>query len=210
LYLRLLLLAFASDEELTNILEEHLAAGHLFLLGTTSRPTLADFALYGQLYQFSVLDTTYSLKTREEHPGRAFLWANRIDDLSGLGWEGGKAEEPSVLSIPPTTLKLLKLIGSLYIPFLLANNAAITARGGDKDKSPYTVTFGSTYPSYIGAPFAYQRKCLLWLREHLASVLKTAGYKERTALEGILKEAGCWDGLVYGEEGVLEGQKGKL
>jgi hypothetical protein len=161
------------------------------------------------MYQFAVLDTTYSLKTREEHPGRAFLWANRMDDLSGLGWDAmAEVREPRIAELPATTMQLLKLIGSLYIPFLLANHSAITSRGGDKDKTGYKVTFSDAYPSYIGAPFSYQRKCLLWLREHLAYALEKSGYAERTALEGILKESGCWEGLVNGEGGVLEGKIG--
>lgn len=188
-----------------NILEEHLAQGHLFLFGTKTRPSIADFALYGQMYQFAIMDTTWSLKAREEHGGRAFLYCMRVDDLSGLGWDSKEApEEPKITALPPTTIKLLHLVGKLYIPFLLANEKACKTEGAEKEKKPYKVVFGDDFPSYVGAPFAYQRKCLLWLREHLGHALKAANYENRTALEGILKETGCWDALVFGEEGIME------
>ncbi|KAI9008498.1 hypothetical protein DFJ74DRAFT_772913 [Hyaloraphidium curvatum] len=192
-----------------SILEEHLAKGHHFVLGTRTRPTIADFALYGQLYQICVMDTTYSLKAREEYAGRAFLYCLRLDDLSGLGFgSSATPEEPKITSLPPTTLQLIRLVGQLYIPFLLANEKACRTEGADK--VPFKVTFGDDWASYTGNAFRYQHKCLLWLREHLAHALRTASYENRTALESILKDAGCWDALVYGEEGIMEGEKVKL
>lgn len=196
------------------ILESHLAAGHLFLLGGTQRPSIADFAMYGQLFQFCVMDTTYSLRVREEYAGRAFLYCMRIDDLSGTGFDtsiGLKTAEPEpkITQLPPTTLQLLRLIGQVYLPFLLANERACNTQGATKES--YKVTFGEDWPAYIGQPFTYQRKCLLWLREHLGYALERAGYEERTALEGVLKESGCWEGLVNGEGGVLGTKlKGKI
>ena len=88
-------------EMIMGIFENLLATGEHFILGG-KRPTLADFGLFGQLFQIGVIDTTTSLKMREEQPGRmcfvrvyssimfkclicigCFVWVCRMDDLSG-------------------------------------------------------------------------------------------------------------------------------
>lgn len=120
-----------------------------FLFGT--RPALADFGLFGQLFQMSI-DPTPSALMRLEAP-EVFAWVLRMDDGSGV--EGAWQPEAS---LNPAVGQFLKLIGKYYLPLLRANLAA--AKAG-KAECHFTID---------GLPFAqqtskYHVKCANWLRE---------------------------------------------
>jgi len=61
-------------------LERHLEQGKLCLLGAS--PTVADFALYGQLSQLLV-DRTPDRLVRDSYPA-CWAWVRRMEDMSGL------------------------------------------------------------------------------------------------------------------------------
>ncbi|MFM8794401.1 MAG: glutathione S-transferase C-terminal domain-containing protein [Acidimicrobiales bacterium] len=155
---------------------ENLLAESPFLFGT--RPSRADFGLFGQLVQLLRWDPV-SVRLGIEHAPRLVNWVDRTDDLSwwdvdgNSGWLGRD-------SLPAPTLALLPEIGRTYAPFLLANDAALNA--GDE-------TFSCTIDGlpYSQGTFVYQRKCLAWLREQHSSL--SGG--DRAVVDGILAGTGC-------------------
>ena len=81
-------------------------------------------------------------------------------------------------------MRLLRMAGRVYLPFLMANAAAVGA--GDEQLS--LEIDGRTYTQ---ATFGYQAKCLTWLREACTRVPGDALARIRPALE----ETGCWAAL---------------
>ena len=160
---------------LLGLMQDHLE--HLpFLLGT--RPGRGDFALYGQMIQLLRWDPV-SARTGIERAARMVNWVERTDDLSWWdvsgdeGWAGRDA-------IPATTLALLPEIGRTYVPFLLANDAALAA--GDETFSCVIDGHG-----YSQGTFVYQRKCLAWIRNQYAAL----NVADRTDVDALLEGTGC-------------------
>ena len=160
---------------LLGLMQDHLE--HLpFLLGT--RPGRGDFALYGQMIQLLRWDPV-SARTGIERAARMVNWVERTDDLSWWdvsgdeGWAGRDA-------IPATTLALLPEIGRTYVPFLLANDAALAA--GDETFSCVIDGHG-----YSQGTFVYQRKCLAWIRDQYAAL----NVADRADVDALLAGTGC-------------------
>lgn len=158
-----------------DLFERHVGA-HPFLFG--SRPALADFGWFGQLYQCAIDPTPMALM--RQHAPRTFQWLARLDDASGVEGEWIAAEGP----LPEAVSELLTLAGEVYLPFLVANAEALAA-GAE------TLRFEALGKAYEQGVFKYQAKCLGWLREALARVEGPA----RGRLEAVLRESGCWEAL---------------
>jgi glutathione S-transferase len=142
-----------------------------FLFGT--RPSLADFGWFGQLYQLSIDPTPMGIM-RETAP-RTCGWICRTNDASGVTGEWIDPKEP----LPPAVRGLLELAGEIYLPFLAANAAAFE-RGDEQ------VSLKLLGRPYAQASFRYQVKCLRWLREKFATLPAEA--RERVA--AVLRETG--------------------
>jgi hypothetical protein len=143
-----------------------------FLFG--SRPSLADFGLFGQLQILSV-DPTPMAEMRARAPD-VYCWLLRLDDASGVE---GKWRDPS-LALPSTLAALLKHCGETYLPFLAANTRALQA-GADE------VALDIQGRPYAQAPFRYQAKCHDALRKKLAALAPDV----RRRLDPVLEQAGC-------------------
>ena len=143
-----------------------------FLFG--SRPSLADFGLYGQLQILSV-DPTPEAEMRSRAVD-VYCWLLRLDDASGVD---GQWSDPAAL-LPDTLRTLLKHCGETYLPFLAANLKAL-------QESHDEVALDITGRPYAQAPFRYQAKCYDALRKKLAALPGDA----RKRLDPILEEAGC-------------------
>lgn len=141
-----------------------------------SRPSLADFALYGQLAQLS-LDIVPQAQVRATAPGVEH-WVMRLDDASGLTghWD----------SVPGAGAReaLLQLIGEIYLPFLHANARAI-ADGRE------TVSLPLRGQPFTQPVYKYQAKCLSQLLAHWQSLDAAS----RDALTPVLTRTGCLDSL---------------
>jgi glutathione S-transferase len=122
-----------------------------FLFG--SRPSEAEFALYGQLSQLAT-DPTPAAMLRADYP-MAMRWLAHVDDLSGVEGEWGPGR--------PVVDAILKVIGEVYLPFLVANAAAVEA--GDAE-----VRFEAMGHEFVQPPFRYQAKCLAALRAAFAAL----------------------------------------
>jgi len=160
---------------LLSTLEAHLTE-HKFLLG--SRPGRGDFGLFGQFSQLFFWEPDSSLIAARQSP-RSVIWAYQVDDLSSLeideseGWF--KRD-----NLPESTLALLSEIGRTYAPFLIANEQAIKA--GDPELSCLIED-----REYKQAPFAYQNKCLGWIRE----MFRQLPDDDQDAVTRILTGTGC-------------------
>lgn len=164
----------ASYHRLLGILERHLRA-HRFVLG--DRPGSGDFGLYGQLTQLALFDPTPAALALECAP-RVVAWTDWLDDLSGL--EPSDTDWLSRDALPETTRALVAEIGRTYAPFLLANAAALGAGGA-------RVECEIDGRAYHQTPFAYQGKCLAWLRRDYGALAAS----DRAAVDALLAGSGC-------------------
>lgn len=147
-----------------------------FLFG--SRPSLADFGYFGALFTCRN-DPTPGEVMRQRSPA-TLDWIYTLDEASGVD-----GDWVSVNTLNDATRDLLRLAGATYLPFLLANEAAV--RRGDT-----TVSMSALGMSYTQAPFRYQVRCLQWLREEFGALSGSA--RERAT--AILRETGC--GAAFG------------
>ena len=163
-----------SYRRLLTLLDAHLTTSR-FVMG--ERPGASDFGLYGQLTQLAGFDPTSTAVALAVAP-RVVAWVQLVEDLSGLEPDDGDWLERS--AFPPTLTALLKEVGRVYVPFLLANAAAL-ARGAERVEC---VIDGRPW---VQQPFPYQGKCLTWLREAHAGL----GADDRAAVDRVLAGTGC-------------------
>jgi glutathione S-transferase len=163
----------ASAQRLFAILEAHVPSQR-YLFGT--RPSLADFSLYGQLSQMYIDPTPRELFC--ETAPFAVRWLMQLDDASGI--DGDWAD-----SVLPVTEQLLEMAGDTYFPFLLANAKAVMT--GETE-------FNVELPGgiYHQATFKYQAKCLLQLREAYAALSDAS----KAEIEPVLTRTGCLSALT--------------
>jgi len=154
--------------EFLDALEEQLKHSQ-FLFG--SRPSFAEFGLYGQLTQY-LSDPTLSAIMRERYL-RVFQWIHLMDDLSGH--EGEWAEPAECL-----TSSLQNLLASIA-PLYFAMVKGIQTRVGMQDLA-----------SAANGP-KYRVKCLLALKQELADLTTD----ERASIQPLLTASGCWDALQF-------------
>lgn len=164
----------SSYERFLEAFEDHLRS-HSFLLGR--RPAAADFGAYGQLTQLAHFDPTPAAIALERAP-RVYAWVGWVDDLSGQepaadDWFGRDA-------LPPTLMALLREVGRVYVPVMLANARAVVA----KEAEVRATVDGQ---AWVQNPFPYQAKCLRWLREEFAALAEG----DRAFAQEILSSTGC-------------------
>ena len=155
--------------ELVGLLDAHVTERH-FLFG--SRPSVADFGLYGQLSQLAS-DPTPAGLMRAETP-YAYRWVAHLDDASGIEgeWLGFDTAGSALLD------GLLALCREVYLPFLAANAAAVAA-GEDEFE------LAIRGHAWRQGTFRYQAKCLARLRERYAAL----GDRDRRRVDGLLGES---------------------
>jgi glutathione S-transferase len=164
----------ASYIRFIELLEAHLTS-HRFMLG--NRPAAADFGAFGQLTQLAHVDPTPEAITRARAP-RVVAWVGVMEDLSGhepeeAGWFDAGA-------LPASLTAILTEVGRVYAPLLLANARALR----DQAQAVETVIDGQPWTQQ---PFAYQAKCLAWLREEHAAL--DAGARRR--FDAAVAGTGC-------------------
>ncbi|MFT5531367.1 MAG: glutathione S-transferase [Candidatus Poriferisodalaceae bacterium] len=164
-----------SHVRLLRIMNRHLT-GHQFLLG--SRPGRGDFGIFGQFSQLSFWEPDSAAVQAVEGP-RAIIWGYQMDDLSSheVTGDAGWFDRDT---LPATTTELLAEIGSSYSPFMLANAKALQSGAAQMSCTIHGL-------EYSQGPFAYQGKCLMWLRQHYEAL----STDDRTAVDAILAGTGC-------------------
>ena len=146
--------------------------GERYLFG--SRPSLADFALYGQLRQLSI-DPRPLRILREEAPGLEG-WVIGLDDAGGVDGQW----QPDQVWAAEARKALLYQIGQEYLPFLQANARAL--KQGEKQ-----LRLHINGHAYAQDAFAYQGKCYEEIRRRW-SALDASSQSKVTPL---LLETGC-------------------
>ena len=161
-----------SYRRLLRLLDRHLG-GSRFVMG--GRPGAADFALYGQLTQLVGFDPTPSAIALDVAP-RVVAWVDAVEDLSGL--EPTDDEWMARDRVPVAVRDLLAEVGRTYLPFLVANAAALGSGAarveGTVDGRPWEQQ-----------PFPYQGKCLQALRESYGSLSAA----DRDAVDALVGDA---------------------
>ncbi|MFA5940860.1 MAG: glutathione S-transferase N-terminal domain-containing protein [Sinimarinibacterium sp.] len=159
----------ASYERLLDVLGPFVG-GTQYLFG--SRPSLADFALYGQLAQLT-LDPWPQRICRARAPA-VEAWVITLDDAAGV--EGKWKPERGAA----VRKALLEMVGAEYLPFLRANAAALEAGSARFELEIRGRVFAQE-------PFRYQQKCYAELRQRWQKLDVAA----RAGLEPLLEETGC-------------------
>ncbi|MAU59251.1 MAG: glutathione S-transferase [Parvibaculum sp.] len=168
-------------EELMGVMESHLAT-QLFLFG--SRPSIADFGLYGQLSQYAVDPTTSNLM--KQKAVRLFQWVQLTDDASGIEGEWNAPDVP----LSTGARGLLKLAGEVALPML---QAAVDAHLAGKDFQPMVADIRSHGFKTLARP--YQAHTLLWLKQAYAALDEAT----QGRIEPALVESGCLPWLSFRE-----------
>ncbi len=164
-----------------DLLEAHVGL-HSYLFG--SRPSLADFGLFGQLKTLATDPTPMAIMRARAQ--RTEDWIRQLDDASGIEGDWLAADAP----LPDATMGLLELAGEVYLPFLAANAEAFE----NGEPILHLDLLGKPYSQ---APFRYQVKCLSELRGRLRGLDDAARDRARS----VLQATGCWD-VLAAEPGV--------
>jgi glutathione S-transferase len=158
----------SSFRETIDLLEAHLAT-RPYLFG--ARPAFADFGLWGQIYNAWTDPTPGAWIT-----GRAqsvLAWVQR------MLFPRAEGEFEPFVSLEPTLAPLLeKQVGRLFLPWSMANAAAI-----DANQEEFTVELAGR--KWTQKPQKYHAKSLAALRAKYAAV------KDKTALDALLARTGC-------------------
>ena len=109
---------------------------------------------------------------------RVYAWVSLMEDLSGLEPTDDDWIDPA--APPPTLIALLREIGQVYPPVMLANAAAVASGAASVE----TRVDGRAWTQ---PPFAYQAKCLQWLRASRGALSARAC----ATLDAILAGTGC-------------------
>lgn len=150
------------------VMEEQLKH-NLFLFG--SRPSLADFGIYGQLTQYAVDPKVCNWM--KEKAVRAYQWVHLVDDLSGI--EGEWFEPEEVLN--DRLAGFLSYVAEFYIPMA----ELLTEVAGTDDLKG------------LANGMKYRVKTFLGLKAELANLSPT----DVSTIRPVLEETGCWDGLQF-------------
>lgn len=146
-----------------------------FILG--SRPSSADFAIFGQLTQLAIVEPT-SARLTNKTSQRVRAWIDLMDDLSGV-----KPNDEDWISYDEAKehlQPLLNEIGRTYVPAMLANAKAIQS-GEDTFE---TQIDGRLWRQPV---FKYQAKCLQWLRESY----QEKSNSDRKLIDSLILGSGC-------------------
>lgn len=146
-----------------------------FILG--SRPSSADFAIFGQLTQLAVVEPT-SAKVTKETSQRIRAWVDIMEDVSGV--DPAEDDWISIDEAKEHLDTLLCEIGRTYVPAMLANAKAIQS-GDDRFE---TQIDGLLWQQPV---FKYQAKCLGWLRDSY----KAKSDSDRSLIDSLLSGTGC-------------------
>ena len=145
-----------------------------------SRPSLADFGLYGQLSQCAI-DPSASAIFRARAP-RTYQWTQSLDDACGVEGEWAPRE-----TWEATVRPLLALVGHFHLPLLQAHHDAVEQ---DVPQLEWLIEGRR----WVVQGQRYKHKCLVWLQREWQGLTP----EEQASVLGLLTEAGCMPFLAGG------------
>ena len=160
-----------SYKRFLKLMEEHLLVSP-FLLG--NKPSSSDFSFYGQLTQLVRFDPT-PRKLAYEYSSRTVAWVDILEDLSGHDVEN--TSWTSLEESPDTLKNILKEVGKMYVPALLANADALI-KGAEIWEAEID---GALWKQKT---FNYQGKCLAWIKEEFNALNKDDKLRVKECLQG--------------------------
>ena len=160
-----------SYKRFLKLMEDHLLVSP-FLLG--NKPSSSDFSFYGQLTQLVRFDPT-PRKLAYEYSSRTVAWVDILEDLSGHDTEN--TSWTSLEESPDTLKSILKEVGKMYVPALLANADALT-KGAEIWEAEID---GAMWKQKT---FNYQGKCLAWIKEEFDALNKDDKLRVKEYLQG--------------------------
>ena len=171
------------DESLETFLSltEEIFSNGLFIFG--SRPSRADFAIYGILSQL-IIDPAPAAMLRDKF-NTTYRWVTVMEDISGIEGEWTPIAPDNDNLKKSRILDMLKICGTNHLPLLAANEKALS----DGEKY-FTVDMG-------GKPYtrrAHNRHdgCLGALQQHYQNL----SGETKDLLDGLLKDTACYPYLV--------------
>lgn len=185
--------------ELLAILEEHFLR-HPFLFG--GRPSIADFALYAQLFAHLWADP-YSARIMEVHGSQTCIWIETLTQLGDRRGEVGHVDFGPWLSLeeglPSTLERLLTLIGQTYVPLSAATARASVKREKHVEVTIRGVTAEFRVHHYRAYTYEEVQKRFDGLgdsdRAYCEEVFERTGVQPSLMADGILHN-GLYDGLT--------------
>jgi len=160
-----------SYKRFLKLMEDHLLVSP-FLLG--NKPSSSDFSFYGQLTQLVRFDPT-PRKLAYEYSSRTVAWVDILEDLSGHDVEN--TSWTSLEESPDTLKNILKEVGKMYVPALLANADALI-KGAEIWEAEID---GAMWKQKT---FNYQGKCLAWIKEEFDALNKDDKLRVKEYLQG--------------------------
>ncbi len=161
----------ASFREALSLLDAHLAE-RPYLFG--GRPSFGDFGLWGQLYEAWTDPTPGALIEGCAH--NVLAWVQR------MLWPRAEDAFEAWSSLEPTLMPLLqRQVGRLFVPWTLANEAAVVM-----GREEFSVELDGC--TWTQKPQKYHAKSLRALRDKYAAA-------DKAALDAVLDRAGCLAGL---------------
>jgi glutathione S-transferase len=177
-------------EELLHLLDAHLADVG-YLLG--DRPSVADLALYGQLWAHGFRDPV-ATRTFEEHGPRVCDWLEEIEELGDVqggvgrtvfgGWIDDRGD------LPPTLTAILRFAADTWLPW--GRGSARAAAAGAPEA---TATIRGRATTYATHPYR------AWALEQVQRAVLSLDPADRAWVDAVLARAGVLPDLFA--DGVL-------
>ncbi len=143
-----------------------------------SRPSRAEFAIYGMLSQL-LQDLTANQLMRQHYPLTS-RWISVVDELSGFEGEWQKLSESPEAIKQSTVYECLKLSAKYHLPMLQANQAAF-----DSEQKHYFIEVDGVRHKRRALPRFLP--CLPALQAHYQALSDSA----KQSLLSVLSESGC-------------------
>ncbi len=150
---------------------------HAFLFG--SRPSSADYAIFGQLVALTGFDPTPRAIAHEISP-RVLAWQDLMEDLSGL--DPAEDDWVSYEEAHEHLVDIFREVGKVYLPALLANAKAIAV-----EEKTWTAQIDGA--QWEQRSFNYQAKCLQWINDEFRAL----NDDDQNQVMDFLKKTGCED-----------------
>ena len=174
--------------ELLDILDRHFSQ-YQFLLG--DRPSLADFAIFGQLYAHLYQDP-FSAKIMECHGARCCNWLDTMLEMGDQRGEVGQCEFGEWLEfndeLPSTLQELLHFAAKTWLPYSRG-----TARALALGEKRMTISISGVPTDFLAAQYK------AWSFEQVQLKLKSLNDTDIRGLTPVLEQSGLLPELLLAE-----------